>query len=194
MQQTANGDSNKQKIHVINRGPLHTQTMIQEDSEELCSKQVSRLLSSLIKLQSHLTTNTTTKATKTESRRCIRTIHQGWDGSLVVGVGEEDEFFVDEVIVGEVFRLRAVQVLLSGMIKEIQGYDVAIVYQHHMGERCLLCISDRQQQSQLQNAVPYRYCCRMREMNSAVMLSVSDQAMMGFTWGKQLLLYISNKQ
>lgn len=120
MQQTANGDSNKQKIHVINRGPLHTQTMIQEDSEELCSKQVSRLLSSLIKLQSHLTTNTTTKATKTESRRCIRTIHQGWDGSLVVGVGEEDEFFVDEVIVGEVFRLRAVQVLLHGDNKRMK--------------------------------------------------------------------------
>ena len=84
--------------------------------------------------------------------RSIRTVHQGWDGSLVVGVGEEDEFFVDEVIVGEVFRLRAVQVLLYGDNKRMKRKVTLIrammllwSYQCHKGECCLLCISDRQQ-------------------------------------------------
>ena len=42
----------------------------------------------------------------------IQTVDQGWNGSFVVRVGEQDQLFVDEVVVGEVPGLRSIQVLL----------------------------------------------------------------------------------
>lgn len=48
----------------------------------------------------------------------VRTVNQGRDGSLVVRVGEENQLFVDEVIVGEVPGLSSIQVLLRKRIVE----------------------------------------------------------------------------
>lgn len=42
-----------------------------------------------------------------------RTVDEGWNGSLVVGVGEENQLFIDEVIVGQVPSCGAIQVLLQ---------------------------------------------------------------------------------
>lgn len=43
----------------------------------------------------------------------IQTVNQGWNRPLIVGVGEQDQLFVDEVIVGEVSGLTSIQILLK---------------------------------------------------------------------------------
>ena len=37
------------------------------------------------------------------------TIHEGWNGSFVVGIGEEDQFFVDKFSEGHMLNSLAVQ-------------------------------------------------------------------------------------
>lgn len=49
--------------------------------------------------------------TRIEGR--VQTVNQGWDGSLIVRVREQNKLFVDEVIVGEVPSLSSIQVLLK---------------------------------------------------------------------------------
>lgn len=43
----------------------------------------------------------------------IQTVNQRWNRPLIVGVGEQNQLFVDEVIVGEVSGLTSIQVLLK---------------------------------------------------------------------------------
>lgn len=43
----------------------------------------------------------------------VQTIDQGWNRSLVVRVGKQNQLFVDEVVVGEVPGLSPIQVLLK---------------------------------------------------------------------------------
>lgn len=63
---------------------------------------------------------------------CLQTINQRWDGSLVVRVGEQNQLFVDEVVVGEVSGLGSIQVLLKtvsnkNVIHMLQSFFIQVV-------------------------------------------------------------------
>lgn len=52
--------------------------------------------------------------TRIEGR--VQTVNQGWDGSLIVRVREQNKLFVDEVIVGEVPSLSSIRRMFMSYI------------------------------------------------------------------------------
>lgn len=60
----------------------------------------------------------------------VQTINQRRDRSLIVRIGEQNQLFVDEVIVGEVPGMSSIEVLLGG--EEDEGEKRAITH------RCFL--------------------------------------------------------
>lgn len=73
----------------------------------------------------------------------IQTINQGWNRPLIVRVGEQNQLFVDEVIVGEVPGLTSIQVLLE--IKNERNCNNTYMNQHfNMSSEWCLFVSGQE--------------------------------------------------
>lgn len=64
---------------------------------------------------------TVKKKTQLKNGGSVQTINQRRDRSLIVRIGEQNQLFVDEVIVGEVPGMSSIEVLLGGREDEGRG-------------------------------------------------------------------------